>query len=190
MSVTALAALLAATMLTPAGSADMTFERALRPPRSRRTGCCITATTQGHRFSALKDINTGNVKNLKLVFTVALGGFESGGRYKFGTLEAHADRRGRRHVCARRLGLGLCDRRLQRPKGAFRWKMDPGTDRAWAGDVACCGVNNRGVALWKDKVISVTLDGRLIAINKATGEVVWERKIADPALARRSRSRR
>jgi len=29
--------------------------------------------------------------------------------------------------------------------------------------------NNRGVALWKDKVISITLDGRLIAINKATG---------------------
>ncbi len=24
----------------------------------------------------------------------------------------------------------------------------------------CCGVNNRGVALWKDKVISIALDGR------------------------------
>src|SRR5215510_10801340 len=35
----------------------------------------------------------------------------------------------------------------------------------------------------KDKVISVTLDGRLIATNKATGEKVWERKIADPAIA-------
>ena len=62
------------------------------------------------------------------------------------------------------------------------WKIDPGTDRAWAGDVACCGVNNRGVALWKDKVISIALDGRMFAINKATGEKVWERKIADPAL--------
>src|SRR5258708_13259342 len=60
--------------------------------------------------------------------------------------------------------------------------MDRGTDRAWAGDVACCGVNNRGVALWKDKVISIALDGRMFAINKATGEVVWERKIADPAI--------
>jgi alcohol dehydrogenase (cytochrome c) len=26
------------------------------------------------------------------------------------------------------------------------------------------------------------IDGRMFAINKATGEVVWERKIADPAL--------
>jgi len=49
--------------------------------------------------------------------------------------------------------------------------------------VACCGVNNRGVALWKDKVISISLDGRMFAINKATGEKVWERKIADPAIA-------
>jgi len=68
-------------------------------------------------------------------------------------------------------------------KASFRWKFDPQTDKAWAGDVACCGVNNRGVALWKDKVISVSLDGRLFAINKATGEKVWERKVAEPAIA-------
>ena len=67
-------------------------------------------------------------------------------------------------------------------KGTFRWKFDPAIDKAWAGDVACCGVNNRGVALWKDKVISVSLDGRLFALSKATGEKVWERRIADPAL--------
>jgi alcohol dehydrogenase (cytochrome c) len=58
----------------------------------------------------------------------------------------------------------------------------PGTDRAWAGDVACCGVNNRGVALWKDKVISIALDGRMFLISKATGEVAWELKIAEPAI--------
>ena len=68
-------------------------------------------------------------------------------------------------------------------KGMFRWRFDPEIDRAWAGDVACCGVNNRGVALWKDKVISISLDGRMFALNKATGEKVWERKIADPGIA-------
>ena len=68
-------------------------------------------------------------------------------------------------------------------KGVIKWKFDPGTDRAWAGDVACCGVNNRGVALWKDKIISISLDGRMFSLNKATGEMVWERKVADPAIA-------
>ena len=67
-------------------------------------------------------------------------------------------------------------------KGTFRWKFDPETNKAWAGDVACCGVNNRGVALWKDKIISISLDGRMFALNKATGEKVWERKIAEPAI--------
>src|SRR5262249_60988125 len=67
-------------------------------------------------------------------------------------------------------------------RGVLRWKFDPQTNNAWAGDVACCGVNNRGVALWKDKIISISLDGRLFALNKATGEKVWERKIADPAI--------
>src|SRR5271167_4857923 len=32
---------------------------------------------------------------------------------------------------------------------------------------------NRGVAPWKDKVISIALDGRMFAINKTTSEVVW-----------------
>ena len=74
-------------------------------------------------------------------------------------------------------------------KGAIKWKFDPGVDRAWAGDVACCGVNNRGVALWKDKVISIALDGRMFALNKATGEMVWERKVADPAHRRDAHAR-
>ena len=68
-------------------------------------------------------------------------------------------------------------------KGMIKWKFDPGVDRPWAGDVACCGVNNRGVALWKDKIISISLDGRMFSLNKATGEMDWERKIADPAIA-------
>ena len=76
-------------------------------------------------------------------------------------------------------------------KGMFKWKFDPGIDRAWAGDVACCGVNNRGVALWKDKVISISLDGRMFAINKATGESrVGAQDRRSRASARRSRSRR
>ena len=52
---------------------------------------------------------------------------------------------------------------------AASWASAPTADRAWAGDVACCGLNHRGVALWKDEVISIALDGRMFAIDKATG---------------------
>ena len=60
------------------------------------------------------------------------------------------------------------------------WKMDPKTDHDWAGAVACCGVDNRGVALAGNLVMSHSLDGRLIATNKDTGQVAWQRQVADP----------
>jgi alcohol dehydrogenase (cytochrome c) len=41
---------------------------------------------------------------------------------------------------------------------------------------------HRGVALWKDQVISVALDGRIMALNRTTGEQLWERKVAEPGL--------
>jgi alcohol dehydrogenase (cytochrome c) len=176
------ASLLMATALTPIRAADMSNERALNTQGEPQNWILHHGNYQGHRYSLLKEINTDTVKNLRPVFTVALSGFQNGGRYAHGNLEATPlvedgvmyvpDGWG--SVYAIDLSAGK--------KGVIKWKMDPGTDRAWAGDVACCGVNNRGVALWKDKIISIALDGRMFAINKATGEVAWERKIADPAI--------
>jgi hypothetical protein len=42
-----------------------------------------------------------------------------------------------------------------------------GVDRAWAGDVASAA-STIGVALWS-KVISIALDGRIFALDRATG---------------------
>ena len=140
--------------LTPVLAADMTQDRAVNAAKEPQNWLLHHGNYQGHRFSPLKEINTTNVKNLKVAFTVALSGFEGGGnRYKFGTLEATPlvedgimylpDGWGR--IYAIDVSSGK--------KGTFKWKFDPQIDRAWAGDVACCGVNNRGVALWKDMVI-------------------------------------
>jgi len=176
------ACLLVATLLAPARAGDMTFERALNSKAEPQNWLLHHGNYQGHRFSPLKEINTETVKNLKPVFSVALGGFESGGRYKFGNLEGTPIVEDGIIYVTDGWGSVYAIDATSGKKGVIKWKMDPGVDRAWAGDVACCGVNNRGVALWKDKVISVALDGRLIASNKATGEVVWERKVADPAI--------
>jgi alcohol dehydrogenase (cytochrome c) len=180
---TLMSSLLVATALTPVRAADMTFERALNVDKEPQNWLLHHGNYQGHRFSALKEINTDTVKNLKVAFTVALGGFEGGGtRYKFGNLEATPIvEDGVMYVPDGWGSVYAIDVSTGR-KGTFRWKFDPAIDKAWAGDVACCGVDNRGVALWKDKIISIALDGRLFALNKATGEKVWERKVADPAL--------
>jgi alcohol dehydrogenase (cytochrome c) len=81
-------ALLVATALTPALPADMTDERALNPQREPQNWILHHGNYQGHRFSLLKEINTETVKNLRLAFTVALSGLQSGGRYANGNLEA------------------------------------------------------------------------------------------------------
>ncbi len=53
------------------------------------------------------------------------------------------------------------------------WKWDPQVPRSYAYR-ACCDVINRGVALYQGKVYAATLDGRLVALNAETGEVIWE----------------
>ena len=71
--------LLTATSLTPLKAADMTYERALNVAKEPNNWLLHHGNFEGHRFSQLKDVNTDSVKNLKMVFSVALGGFESGG---------------------------------------------------------------------------------------------------------------
>ena len=46
----------------------------------------------------------------------------------------------------------------------------------------CCGPNNRGVAVYDDKVYLATLDSQLVALDAKTGSIVWQTQIADPTL--------
>ena len=52
------------------------------------------------------------------------------------------------------------------------WTHDPEVPRETAMK-ACCDVVNRGAALYEGRVISGTLDGRLIALDAETGELAW-----------------
>jgi quinohemoprotein ethanol dehydrogenase len=65
--------------------------------------------------------------------------------------------------------------------GALKWSYDPKVPPEWGVNV-CCDVVNRGLAAWKGKLFLGTLDGRLIALDAATGKVVWEVVTVDPKL--------
>jgi quinohemoprotein ethanol dehydrogenase len=56
--------------------------------------------------------------------------------------------------------------------GDLLWQYDPEVPGE-TGAKACCDVVNRGVAVWKGRVYVGTLDGRLVAIDAATGKPVW-----------------
>ena len=45
---------------------------------------------------------------------------------------------------------------------------------------ACCDVVNRGVAAWNGKLYLGTLDGRLVALDAATGKQAWEVMTVEP----------
>jgi alcohol dehydrogenase (cytochrome c) len=57
----------------------------------------------------------------------------------------------------------------------YKHKMGPIT-------TYCCGPNNRGVAVYDDKVYFGTLDAKLVALDAKTGSLLWETQIADPEL--------
>jgi len=63
--------------------------------------------------------------------------------------------------------------------GEALWEFDPEIPGATARK-ACCDVVNRGVAVANGKVITGTLDGRLIALDQKTGELIWTKQTTDP----------
>ena len=62
---------------------------------------------------------------------------------------------------------------LDAATGELLWKHDPKVPGNW-GRYACCDVVNRGVAVWKGSVFVGTIDGRLVSLDAATGDVNWE----------------
>jgi PQQ-dependent dehydrogenase (methanol/ethanol family) len=64
--------------------------------------------------------------------------------------------------------------------GELIWKHDPLVPKS-VGPNACCDVVNRGVAVYRGRVYSGTLDGRLIALDAATGALAWSVQTTDPS---------
>ncbi len=64
---------------------------------------------------------------------------------------------------------------LNTGKQVWRYEHKLGTT------IYCCGPNNRGVAVHGPHVYMGTLDGRLVAMDRMTGEVTWDIEVADPA---------
>ncbi len=176
------AVLMAVSLLSTPAMAEVTAKRLQESASEPQNWLNHHKDYSASRFSTLDQINAGNVKNLRLAWTMALGGIEGGGIWPHGGLEGTPlVEDGMMYVTD---GWGSVYKIDATGKsGKLLWKMNPETDKDWSGAVACCGVNNRGIALWKDKVVSHTLDGRLIVTNKETGKIEWERPVADPGIA-------
>ena len=115
------------------------------------------------RFSKLDQINAGNVKDLGLAWSYNL---ESTRGVEATPLVVD----GIMYVTASWSVVHAIDVRT----GKKLWTFDPKVDKS-KGFKGCCDVVNRGVALYQGKVYVGAYDGRLIALDAATGQVVWEK---------------
>lgn len=114
------------------------------------------------RHSKLGQINTGNVNKLGLAWSYNLEsrrGVEATPLVVDGVM----------YVTASWSIVHALDART----GTLLWSYDPQVPRDYAFK-GCCDVVNRGVALYEGKVFVATYDGRLVAIDAASGERVWE----------------
>ncbi len=115
------------------------------------------------RFSRLNQINAANVKDLGLVWSYNL---ESTRGVEATPLVVD----GIMYVSASWSIVHAIDVR----SGKKIWTFDPQVPRE-AGYKGCCDVVSRGVALYQGKVFVAAYDGRLIALDAATGNKVWEK---------------
>lgn len=119
------------------------------------------------RFSPLDAVNTSNVAKLVPVYAASLGGEKQRGQESQPIVYD-----GTIYVTGSYSRLFAFDART----GEKKWEYNA---RLPDGIMPCCDVVNRGAAIHGDKIIFATLDAHLVALNRETGKVIWNKEIAD-----------
>jgi quinohemoprotein ethanol dehydrogenase len=73
-------------------------------------------------------------------------------------------------------------RAIDAATGKILWTCDPHVRLSFSTGNSSVSRVNRGVAVWAGKVYVGTGDGRLVAINAATGAQLWSSQVVDPNL--------
>ena len=119
------------------------------------------------RFSPLDLVNKTNVAKLQPVWAFSLGGEKQRGQE---TQPLISD--GIMYITGSYSRLYAIDVKT----GREVWQYDA---RLPEGILPCCDVVNRGAALFGDNIYFGTLDARIVALNAKTGDVVWNKEIAE-----------
>lgn len=121
------------------------------------------------RFSPLKQITSENVGKLQLAYSLSLASLRSNesSPVVIGDTLYVSTSWGPKYVYA-----------INAATGAKKWTYEPDMP----DDVlqyACCDVNNRGVAYADGKIFIGRLDGKLTALDAASGKELWTSKVVD-----------
>lgn len=124
-------------------------------------------TYSEQRFSPLDQVNAGNVSELGLAW--------------FADMDTARGQEATPLVLDGKLYLTTAWSKVKAydgASGALLWEYDPEVPGETAVK-ACCDVVNRGLAAWGDSLFFGTLDGRLIALDRESGQVQWEKGTVD-----------
>ncbi|MGD0908786.1 MAG: PQQ-binding-like beta-propeller repeat protein [Candidatus Acidiferrales bacterium] len=123
------------------------------------------------RYSKLSQINRENVKNMRMVWALALGGMQDIGQNGPENEVNPLIDNGFMYTTD---GWGTVYKIDARDpnRGQFVWVTDPGVKHA--GNFP----RTRGLALWEDLVFANLPDGRVIALKRDTGEILWDKVLA------------
>jgi quinohemoprotein ethanol dehydrogenase len=132
----------------------------------KHAGTSTEWLTYGHsyseqRYSPLKQIDQSNVGRVALDWSREIG--DGGGAQAATPLFANGVLYG--------ITNWSITFAVDAKTGQELWRYDP---KVVPGSVRlCCGVINRGVALYQDKVFVPVVDGRLVALDAETGKEIW-----------------
>ena len=123
------------------------------------------------RYSKLTQINRDNVRDLRMVWALALGGMQDVGQ---NGPEAELNPLIDNGFMYTADGWGTVYKIDARNPdyGKIAWIADPGVDHE--GNTS----RTRGIALWEESVLANLPDGRVIAIDRENGEIIWDKDVA------------
>ena len=166
----ATALIAAAATLTAQYSLTVNKDRLINATNEPQNWLLMNGDYGAQRYSKLTQINRTNVKDLRMVWTLALGGMQDVGQNGPENEVNPLIDGGFMYISDGWGTVYKVDARNPQ-RGSFVWKADPGVQHE--GNTS----RTRGIALWENKVLANLPDGRVIAINRDNGEIVWDVKV-------------
>ena len=166
-----LAVMTAAITLSGQYSLTVNEDRLINAQNEPQNWLLMNGDYGSQRYSKLTQINRDNVGDLRMVWAMALGGMQDTGQNgPENELNPLIDN-GFMYTSDGWGTVYKIDAR-QPDRGTFAWIADPGVDHE--GNTS----RTRGIALWEDMVVTNLPDGRVIAIDRDNGEIIWDVEIA------------
>ena len=148
---------------------QVTFERLRDAAAEPHNWLTYSGAYSSQRYSALDQITPDNVGDLTLQWV-----YQAAAPGPWQATPIVAD--GVMYLTQRPNDVVALDARTGRVYWVYSYPTPP-------DHRACCGANNRGVAILGDRVFMATLDAHVVALDAATGAELWNVEIADKNLA-------